>query len=76
MPKFNGLYVPPAVAREVNAIQAEHAPNYPPTHPHAGMDSERAYVGKPGHCEACATVGHVVAHPDFGCGDVHCNIDH
>lgn len=50
-------------------------PTYP-THRHAGEDSERASVGLPGHCEKCAEVGHVNAHPDLGCGDVRCNSSH
>jgi hypothetical protein len=47
-------------------------------HPHeyAGSNSERQSVGDPGHCEACCSVGHVVAHPDLGCGDVGCDSDH
>lgn len=45
-------------------------------HHYAGSDSERQSVGDPGHCEACVSVGHVVAHPDLGCGDVGCNSVH
>jgi hypothetical protein len=47
-------------------------------HPHeyAGRNSERQSVGDPGHCEACCSVGHVVAHPDLGCGDVGCDSAH
>lgn len=37
-----------------------------------GENPERQGVGLPGHCEACAQYGHVVAHPDCGCGDVGC----
>ncbi len=80
MPRHNGLHVPPAVANRVEQITLDHKRTHngflPPTHPHAGMDSERASVGLPGHCEPCAIVGHVEAHPDFGCGDVHCNVGH
>lgn len=46
------------------------------THPYAGTNSERARVGDPGHCERCAEVGHVTAHPDLGCGDVGCTQGH
>lgn len=47
-------------------------------HPHkyAGSNPDRQGVGDPGHCEACCSVGHIVAHPDFGCGDVGCDSDH
>lgn len=40
------------------------------THPWAGSNTERESVGDPGHCENCALVGHVQAHPDLGCGGV------
>ncbi|SEU46537.1 hypothetical protein [Nonomuraea wenchangensis] len=48
----------------------------PPTHEYAGSDTERQSVGAPGHCEACAIHGHVVAHPELGCGDVGCYRHH
>ncbi len=48
----------------------------PPTHKYAGSNSERQSVGDPGHCEPCAVQGHLVAHPDLGCGDVGCYRDH
>lgn len=79
MPHYNGLHVPAAVDREVTRMTAEHLEHgtrFPPTHRYAGTDSSRARVGKPGHCEPCAVVGHVAAHPDFGCGDVGCTADH
>lgn len=43
-------------------------------HPHelCGSNTERQEVGDPGHCEDCCSVGHVVAHPELGCGDVGC----
>lgn len=44
----------------------------PLSHLYAGSDKERASVGLPGHCDRCATYGHVVAHPDLGCADVGC----
>jgi hypothetical protein len=47
-----------------------------PTHPRAGTSKARQEVGGPGHCERCAEVGHVQAHPDLGCGDVGCNVPH
>lgn len=47
-----------------------------PTHSYAGSNSDRQCVGLPGHCERCAEVGHVLAHPDLGCGDVGCTRDH
>jgi hypothetical protein len=52
-----------------------HQPPYP-THPFAGVSKERAEVGLPGHCERCAEVGHVSAHPELGCGDVRCDKEH
>jgi hypothetical protein len=47
-------------------------------HPHdlSGSNVERQQVGDPGHCEDCCSVGHVVAHPDLGCGDVGCYRSH
>lgn len=47
-------------------------------HPHeyCGTDAERQSIGDPGHCEDCCSVGHIVAHPDLGCGDVGCVRDH
>ena len=49
---------------------------YPPTHRYCGSNPERQSVGDPGHCEDCAQHGHVLAHPDLGCGDVGCNALH
>ena len=46
------------------------------THSFAGTNSERQSVGLPGHCERCAEVGHVRAHPRLGCGDVGCTRAH
>lgn len=48
----------------------------PPTHPYAGSSPERGSTGLPGHCEPCAQVGHVRAHPNLGCGDVGCTKAH
>lgn len=80
MTRHNGLHVPINVERDTDAFVAEykrtHNRFFPPTHEHAGADSDRAYVGLPGHCYYCAIVGHVVAHPEYGCGDVRCNVDH
>ena len=47
-------------------------------HPHefCGSDTARQEVGDPGHCEDCCSAGHVVAHPDLGCGDVGCYLTH
>lgn len=47
-----------------------------PSPVHTGSDPERGSVGLPGHCEDCAAVGHVAAHPDLGCGDVGCTAAH
>ncbi len=41
-----------------------------------GSNSDRGSVGLPGHCDRCAEVGHVKAHPDMGCGDVGCHTYH
>lgn len=43
---------------------------------YAGSDPERQSVGDPGHCEDCVSVGHALAHPDFGCADVGCYESH
>jgi hypothetical protein len=48
----------------------------PPTHRYAGSNKARQEVGLPGHCEKCARVGHVTAHPNLGCGDVGCTSGH
>lgn len=47
-----------------------------PTARYCGSNPERQSVGLPGHCERCAKVGHVRAHPDLGCGDVGCTAAH
>lgn len=52
------------------------APGWPPTALHAGSDSGRQGRGDPGHCWVCAVVGHAVAHPQRGCADVGCTVDH
>lgn len=39
-----------------------------------GNNSDRQGVGEPGHCEICAVFGHLVAHPGYGCSDVHCDV--
>jgi hypothetical protein len=74
------LETPAAVVAEarhlVDVYQARHDGFFPPTHRLAGDNSERASVGLPGHCWVCAVVGHPVAHPEYGCGDVRCNVDH
>lgn len=41
-----------------------------------GSNTERQSVGLPGHCDACADLGHVDAHPDLGCSDVGCASAH
>lgn len=46
------------------------------SHPYAGVNTDRQGVGDPGHCENCAHLGHVAAHPDMGCGDVGCESGH
>lgn len=47
-----------------------------PTHPLAGSNKERQEIGRPGHCERCAELGHVRAHRNLGCGDVGCTAAH
>ena len=47
-----------------------------PTHSFAGTSNTRQTVGLPGHCETCAEVGHVAAHPDLGCANVGCDRNH
>lgn len=70
------LPIPADVATLAGRITDDHNGFYPPTHDHAGHNSDRQSIGLPGHCWACAVVGHVIAHPDFGCGDVRCDVDH
>lgn len=66
-----------AAARLLAAThRATHGGQFPPTHDLAGSNAERASVGLPGHCWVCAVVGHHIAHPEYGCGDVHCNVNH
>lgn len=43
---------------------------------YVGSNKERQAVGRPGHCERCATLGHIEAHPELGCADVGCNHSH
>lgn len=43
---------------------------------YSGSNKARQEVGDPGHCERCAEVGHVIAHPNLGCGDVGCDRAH
>ena len=75
--KFDSdLPIPAAVRDQVAEMLAAARPKFPPTNNYSGNNSERAGRGDPGHCEACAVVGHVVAHPDFGCADVQCYLDH
>jgi hypothetical protein len=45
-------------------------------HSHAGTNPARQAIGLPGHCKACAAVGHIVAHPAQGCSDVGCFVTH
>lgn len=75
----------PNLANTVDAIRSAEGklPVYrpdplrpPPTARFAGSNSERQSVGDPGHCERCAEVGHVKAHPELGCGDVGCYANH
>lgn len=65
-----------AIKTRYAALCAEYAPFWPPTHSFSGTNTERAYVGDPGHCDHCAVLGHVEAHPDLGCGDVGCSRAH
>lgn len=58
------------------AARASRSANPYPTHRFAGSDSGRQSIGLPGHCERCAKVGHVKAHPRLGCADVGCEMAH
>lgn len=46
------------------------------THRYCGSNTKRQSIGLPGHCERCAKVGHVKAHPRLGCADVGCTQAH
>lgn len=59
-----------AIAPAVAAAEAQAA------HRYCGSNADRQSLGCPGHCEDCCSVGHVLAHPDLGCGDVGCYSDH
>jgi len=72
----SNLPISQSVMVEVKARLETARMGFPPTHQLCGNKSERAGRGDPGHCEACAVVGHVRAHPEYGCGDVHCNFNH
>ncbi len=63
-------------AERVAAYKKAHNGHYPPAPFDAGQNSDRQSVGQPGHCSVCAVLGHVVAHPERGCGNVQCNSDH
>jgi hypothetical protein len=43
------------------------------THPYPGSSPGH---DRPGHCDRCAEIGHVRAHPSLGCGDVGCEEHH
>lgn len=45
-------------------------------HLYAGTNTKRQLIGLPGHCDACATDGHVRTHPNLGCADVGCVREH
>lgn len=72
--------VPPLVYevadQRAEAYQRANGGFYPPVPFDAGANAERAGVGLPGHCSVCAILGHIVAHPEFGCSDVGCDSDH
>ncbi len=65
-----------AARHEYDALVEQYRPNYPPTADFAGSNPKRGCIGKPGHCEYCAVLGHVKAHRDLGCGDVGCHVGH
>jgi hypothetical protein len=44
--------------------------------PYTGTSKARQEVGDPGHCDRCVAFGHILAHPQLGCGDVGCNSSH
>lgn len=49
---------------------------WPEPDTYEGSSKARQEVGDPGHCEKCVSIGHVLAHPNLGCGDVGCNRHH
>lgn len=51
-------------------------PYRPHPHRYSGSNPDRQNIGDPGHCEDCCSVGHLIAHPRYGCGDVGCTVDH
>jgi len=67
---------PPAKARQRTRTTLGGFPYRQHPHDLCGSNVERQQVGDPGHCEDCCSVGHVVAHPDLGCGDVGCYRTH
>lgn len=73
MARFD-LEVPPSVRRAFDALPIDRQTGA--GHILGGRNSERQAQGIPGHCDVCATFGHVVAHPAYGCDDVGCRIDH
>ena len=70
-----GLPVPAAVLREFESL-TDAEKFHSGGHRLGGSDSERQSVGIPGHCDVCAVLGHVAAHPNYGCADVGCAITH
>ena len=70
------LPVPTAAKTRYTELRRQFEPMWPPTHRYSGRNHDRASVGDPGHCDYCAVLGHVEAHPDFGCGDVECSRAH
>lgn len=43
---------------------------------YTGRNAQRQSIGQPGHCDKCAEVGHIKAHPHLGCSDVGCTSSH
>jgi hypothetical protein len=41
-----------------------------------GSSPARQPRGLPGHCDRCAALGHIKAHPHLGCADIGCNAAH
>lgn len=73
--------VPATVVADARRQLTEHRNQYgrgtwPTPHRHCGTSQDRQWIGRPGHCSVCAVVGHVVAHPEYGCSDVGCDDPH
>lgn len=77
--RFDLADIGPSTARlYLSALVANQWPATPAAAPTftGSASGERAESGYSSHCDRCERFGHVLAHPDLGCGDVGCTRAH